>query len=46
MGNMATYNALKQTGFFAAAAILAGGASVSRATIPKVFIGIVLLHLQ
>ncbi|MDR1178567.1 MAG: ABC transporter permease [Spirochaetaceae bacterium] len=46
MGNMATYNAHKQTGFFAAAAILVGGASVSRATIPNVFIGTVLLHLM
>jgi simple sugar transport system permease protein len=46
MGNVATYNAHKQTGFFAAAAILVGGASVSRATIPNVFIGTVLLHLM
>jgi simple sugar transport system permease protein len=46
MGNMATYNAHKQTGFFAAAAILAGGASVNRATIPNVFAGTLLLHLM
>ena len=46
MGNMATYNAHKQTGFFAAVAILVGGASVSKATIPNVFIGTVLLHLM
>jgi simple sugar transport system permease protein len=46
MGNVATYNAHKQTGFFAAAAILVGGASVSKATIPNVFIGTVLLHLM
>jgi simple sugar transport system permease protein len=46
MGTMATYNAHKQTGFFAAAAILVGGASVSKATIPNVFIGTVLLHLM
>jgi simple sugar transport system permease protein len=46
IGNMATYNAHKQTGFFAAAAILVGGASVSKATIPNVFIGTVLLHLM
>jgi simple sugar transport system permease protein len=46
MGNVATYNAHKQTGFFAAAAILVGGASVSRATIPNVFIGTVLMHLM
>jgi len=46
MGNMATYNAHRQTGFFAAAAILVGGASVSRASIPNVFIGTILLHLM
>jgi simple sugar transport system permease protein len=46
MGNVATYNAHKQTGFFAAAAILVGGASVSKATIPNVFIGTVLMHLM
>ncbi|MDR2608511.1 MAG: ABC transporter permease [Treponema sp.] len=46
MGNIATYNAHKQTGFFAAAAILVGGASVSKATITNVFIGTVLLHLM
>jgi simple sugar transport system permease protein len=46
MGNMATYNAHRQTGFFAAAAILVGGASVSKATITNVFIGTVLLHLM
>jgi simple sugar transport system permease protein len=46
MGNMATYNAHQQTGFFAAAAILVGGASVSKASIPNVFIGTMLLHLM
>lgn len=45
MGNMSTYNAHEQTGFFAAAAILVGGASVNRATITNVFVGVVLLHL-
>jgi simple sugar transport system permease protein len=45
MGNVATYNAHDQTNFFAVAAILVGGASVKRATIPNVFIGVVLLHL-
>ena len=44
MGNMATYNAHDQTSFFAVAAILVGGASVKKATIPNVFIGVVLLH--
>ena len=46
MGNMATYNAHRQTGFFAAAAILVGGASVSKASITNVFIGTILLHLM
>ena len=46
MGNIATYNAHRQTGFFAAAAILVGGASVTKASIPNVFIGTMLLHLM
>jgi simple sugar transport system permease protein len=45
MGNVVTYNAHDQTGFFAVAAILVGGASVRKATIPNVIIGVVLLHL-
>jgi len=45
MGNMATYNAHDQTSFFAVAAILVGGASVKKASLPNVFIGVVLLHL-
>lgn len=45
MGNMATYNAHDQTGFFAVAAILVGGASVKKASIANVFIGIILLHI-
>jgi simple sugar transport system permease protein len=44
MGNLATYNAHDQTSFFAAAAILVGGASVTHASIANVFIGVVLLH--
>jgi simple sugar transport system permease protein len=46
MGNIATYNAHRQTGFFAAAAILVGGASVSKASITNVFVGTLLLHLM
>jgi simple sugar transport system permease protein len=46
MGNIATYNAHRQTGFFAAAAILVGGASVSRASITNVFVGTIILHLM
>ncbi len=45
MGNMATYNAHDQTSFFAIAAILVGGASVKKAALPNVFIGVILLHL-
>ncbi len=44
MGTMATYGAHTQTGFFAVAAILVGGASVKKAGLPNVFIGVVLLH--
>ncbi|HOV37820.1 MAG TPA: ABC transporter permease [Spirochaetales bacterium] len=44
MGNLATYNAHDQTGFFAVAAILVGGASVTHANIANVFIGVTLLH--
>ena len=44
MGNMATYNAHDQTSFFAVAAILVGGASVKKASISNVFIGVILLH--
>jgi len=44
MGNLATYNAHDQTGFFAVAAILVGGASVTNANIANVFIGVMLLH--
>jgi len=46
MGNMNTYNAHDQTGFFAAAAILVGGASLTKASIPNVFAGVLLLHLM
>jgi len=45
MGNVATYNAHDQTSFFAVAAILVGGASVKKATIPNVFVGVILLHV-
>ncbi|MFA6008314.1 MAG: ABC transporter permease [Candidatus Shapirobacteria bacterium] len=44
MGNLATYNAHDQTSFFAVAAILVGGASVTHASIANVFIGVILLH--
>jgi simple sugar transport system permease protein len=44
MGNLATYNSHDQTSFFAVAAILVGGASVKRASLANVFIGVILLH--
>ncbi len=45
LGNFATYNAHDQTSFVAVAAILVGGASVRRASIANVFIGVLLFHL-
>jgi simple sugar transport system permease protein len=45
MGNLATYNAHDQTSFFAVAAILVGGASVKKASLPNVFIGVIILHV-
>ena len=44
MGNINTYASHEQVGIFAIAAILVGGASISKATIPQVFIGVVLFH--
>jgi len=44
MGNLMTYSSHDQTGFFAVAAILVGGASVTRVSIANVFIGVILLH--
>ena len=46
IGTMNTYNSHDQAGMFAIAAILIGGASVSRATITNVFVGVVLFHLM
>ena len=45
IGTMNTYNSHEQVGTFAVAALLIGGASVAKATIPNVFLGIVLFHL-
>lgn len=44
IGTINTYNSHEQIGFFAVAALLVGGASVSRASILNVFIGVVLFH--
>ncbi len=45
IGTINTYNSHDQVGTFAIAALLIGGASVVKATIPNVFIGITLFHL-
>jgi simple sugar transport system permease protein len=44
IGTMNTYNSHEQVGIFAIAALLVGGASVTKATIPNVFIGVILFH--
>ncbi len=46
MGTLSTYNSHDQTGVFSIAAILIGGATVSKATIPNVFIGVILFHMM
>jgi len=44
LGTMNTYNSHTQVGVFAVAALLVGGASVAKANIPNVFIGVILFH--
>jgi len=44
MGTMNTYNSHTQVGIFAIASLLVGGASVAKAGISNVFIGIILFH--
>ncbi len=46
LGTLNTYNSHEQTGMFAAAALLIGGASVTRASIPNVIVGVILFHLM
>ena len=46
IGTMNTYNSHEQAGMFAIASLLVGGASVSRASILNVFVGVVLFHLM
>lgn len=46
MGTMNTYNSHDQIGMFSIAALLIGGASVSKATISNVFVGVMLFHLM
>jgi simple sugar transport system permease protein len=44
IGTMNTYNSHEQVGVFAIAALLVGGASVAKAEISNVFIGVILFH--
>jgi simple sugar transport system permease protein len=44
IGIMNTYSAHEQAGMFAIASLLVGGATVVRASIPNVFLGVILFH--
>ena len=44
MGNIATYSLHSQIGMFCIAALLVGGASVDKASIGNVFLGVILFH--
>jgi len=44
IGTMNTYQSHEKVGVFAIAALLVGGASVAKANIPNVFIGLILFH--
>ena len=46
MGNIATYSSHSQIGMFCIAALLVGGASVDKASIGNVFLGVILFHLM
>jgi len=46
IGTMNTYNSHEQVGVFAIAALLVGGASVAKADISHVFIGVILFHMM
>ncbi|GCD09926.1 ABC transporter permease subunit [Clostridium tagluense] len=46
IGTMNTYNGADQAGLFAAASLLVGGATVTRASIPNAIIGTALFHLM
>ena len=46
VGTMNTYNSHEQAGVFAIASLLVGGASVTRASILNVFVGVILFHLM
>ncbi len=46
IGNLSTYTAHSQIGMFCIAALLVGGASVDKASIGNVFLGVTLFHLM
>ncbi len=46
IGTLNTYNSHDQVGMFSIAALLIGGATVSRASISNVFVGVTLFHLM
>ena len=46
MGNISTYSSHTQIGMFCIAALLVGGASVDKASIGNVFLGVILFHLM
>ena len=46
MGNISTYGSHSQIGMFCIAALLVGGASVEKASIGNVFLGVTLFHLM
>ncbi len=46
IGNFPTYTAHSQIGMFCIAALLVGGASVDKASIGNVFLGVILFHLM
>lgn len=46
MGNLSTYSSHSQIGMFCIAALLVGGASVDRASIGNVFLGVFLFHMM
>lgn len=46
IGTLNTYNGADSTALYAAAALLIGGATVARATIPNAIIGTILFHLM
>ena len=45
LGTINTTNSHEQTGMFAIASLLIGGASVTKASIPNALIGVILFHL-